>query len=92
MHYEISYDLRKPGRDYSKLIPAIKGLGDWAHPLGSVWIVDTRHNATQIRDHLAQHMDANDGLLVTRIGGEAAWTGLQLDVTKWLTDKLSRAA
>lgn len=92
MLYEISYDLRKPGRDYSRLYEAIKGYGDWAHPLDSVWIISASQTAVQVRDHLKSRMDANDGLLVTRMSGEAAWMGLNDEVSKWLHDKLGRAA
>lgn len=91
MVYEITYDLRNPGRDYSKLTEAIRSLGDWAHPLESVWVVQTHSSSAQIRDHLRQYMDANDGLLVARLSGEAAWMGLNADVGKWLAEKLRAA-
>lgn len=29
----ITYDLKEPGQDYSELYEAIKGLGDWQHPI-----------------------------------------------------------
>lgn len=35
----ITYDLKEPGQDYSELYEAIKGLGDWQHPLESMWLV-----------------------------------------------------
>jgi hypothetical protein len=90
--YQIDYDLRKPGRNYDSLITAIKAIGAWAHPLKSTWIVATTMTAIQLRDYLWKHMDATDGLLVTRLQSEAAWEGINPDVGKWLTEKVSRAA
>src|SRR4051812_27405333 len=81
---QIDYDLRKPGRNYDSLIPAIKGLGSWAHPLKSAWIVDTGLSTEQVRDRLRPHIDQNDGLLVTHLTGEMAWHGLAADVEEWL--------
>lgn len=92
MIHQIDYDLRKPGRDYNSLIPAIKALGSWAHPLKSTWVVDTQLNAAQVRDQLLDHIDQNDGLLVTRLSGESAWHGLADDVANWLRDHLGRTA
>jgi hypothetical protein len=89
--HQIDYDLRKPGRNYDDLLAAIKALGAWAHPLKSAWVVETLLTAHQVRDRLLQHIDANDGLLVTRLAGEAAWHGLVPDVAQWLRDRLGRA-
>ena len=74
--FEVSYDLRKPGRNYESLW---KRLGDWGatRVLQSVWIIDRQTTAAQIRDDLAHHIDTNDGLLVTGLTGEAAWRNLE---------------
>lgn len=74
--YEVSYDLRKPGRNYDSLYSR---LADWkaARALQSVWIIETDNSAVAIRDDLAKHIDANDGLLVTGLTGEAAWQRLE---------------
>jgi hypothetical protein len=92
--FEISYDLRKPGRNYSTLIDAIKKLsgGQWAHPLESVWIVESELNALQIVNYLRQYMDAGDGMLVTKVGDDAAWYNLDQAVILWIQQKFKRAA
>jgi hypothetical protein len=64
----ITYDLRKPGRDYATLIEAIKSLGRWGHVLESVWTVEAAYSAATVRDHLKQFVDTNDGLFVCRLG------------------------
>lgn len=92
--FEISYDLRKPGRDYASLIDAIKKMcgGNWAHPLESVWVVESQLTALQIVNHLRPYMDASDGMLVTKIGDDVAWFNLDPKVAAWLQQKASRAA
>jgi hypothetical protein len=90
--FQIDYDLRNPGRNYDSLIPAIKAVGSWAHPLKSTWLVESNLNAYQIAVYLRQHMDTNDGLLVTRLQGDAAWASLPADVVAWLQARFPIAA
>ncbi|PKM27771.1 MAG: SinR family protein [Gammaproteobacteria bacterium HGW-Gammaproteobacteria-12] len=74
--YMIGYDLNTPGKDYTKLIDAIKkAYPNWWHCLDSTWLVNTTSSAQQIRDHLKQFIDGNDKLLVATMGKGAAWTG-----------------
>jgi hypothetical protein len=85
--YIISYDLLKPGRDYSSLHEAIKALsGYWAKPLESFWIVRANSTAAAIRDYLKSHMDINDKLFVASVG--SAWAGSNLGdhIYKWLKE------
>jgi len=84
--YEVSYDLRNPGRNYESLW---KRLGEWGavRVLQSVWIIDRQTTAQQIRDDLQHHMDANDGILVTGLTGEAAWRHLETN-----SDRVLKAA
>lgn len=84
--YIISYDLRAD-RDYDELYEAIKSYGTWAHILESTWGVVTNKTATEIRDHLQKHMDADDGLFVVKSAGEAAWRNVLCE-DQWLKDKL----
>lgn len=87
--FQIDYDLRAPGRDYESLIEALRKFNRWCHPLKSTWVISTSLSAVQIRNHLLQYMDANDGLLVTRLQGEAAWNGLDNTVSTWLVGELA---
>ncbi len=93
--YQINYDLRK-NRDYSSLFKKIESYGTWARPLESCWIIATTQSASQVRDSLASVLDSDDGLLVTRLSGEAAWRGLDneqaSEMTIWLKQQLSQAA
>lgn len=84
--YIISYDLRNK-RDYAKLYEAIKSFGTWAHILESSWAVVTEQSATDIRDNLAKHVDNDDGLIVVKSAGGAAWHKV-LCKNEWLKDHL----
>ena len=89
--YQISYDLRKQ-RNYDALYERIKSYDNWCHALESSWVIVTSQSASQIRDYLKGAMDQDDGLLVTRLQGEAAWYGLDLERSNWLMQQLEREA
>lgn len=80
----ITYDLRKPGQDYTRLFAAIEALGTWWHCLESVWLVRTSMTSTQVRDALRPCLDANDSLMVAGLNGNWATFGLGGDCTDWL--------
>lgn len=87
--YLITYDLSQPGRDYSGLYEAIKGVGStWWHCLESNWIVKTNSNAVAIRDTILPHIDSNDKLLVVKLSGEGAWKGFDTECSNWLKNNL----
>ena len=85
--YLVTYDLNSPGQDYDALYARIKSY-KWAKITESSWAVSTSQTAVQVRDHLWAVMDANDKLLVSRMGA-SAWYGLPDDVTQWLKDNIS---
>ena len=68
--YIISYDLKKPDRDYTGLFEAIKGFDGWWHYLESTWIVKTGDDPNQIWEKLKPHIDENDNLLIIEAGKE----------------------
>lgn len=71
--YIISYDLYRPGQNYSDLATEIKRIGeDWDHPLSNVWIVDTGLTADEIRARLGEHLIPGDKLYVRQAGGDHA--------------------
>lgn len=91
MLYSINYDLKKPGRDYSGLYDAIKGVGAWWHYLGSTWLVDTKLDASAIWERLARHVDQNDRVLVIEVTADySGW--LPKDAWDWIKSRRSRAA
>jgi len=84
--YLVTYDLRAPGRDYSKLFAGIKKIANgWAHPLESMWLVRSSMTQGNIRDELKQHVDANDRLFIIEVKPKE-WASYNLDQSQvdWL--------
>jgi len=81
----VTYDLHKPQKDYTLLFKALKTY-NWAHPLGSVWFLKTNKSVSEIMEHLKQHTDADDRLIITTV---TDWHILRLDpaVVDWLKRK-----
>lgn len=77
MLYVISYDLRKPGRDYDALYDELERFN--ARPvLQSEWCLRVRNTtAARLRDHFYSFMDTNDRILVVAIDG-TGWAGRSL--------------
>jgi hypothetical protein len=87
--YLISYDLNRPGQDYTSLTEAIKAVaGTWWHHLDSTWIIKHTGPATAIRDALSRHIGVNDELLVVKLSGEGAWVGINEKGSGWLKEHL----
>lgn len=80
--YLITYDLNKPGQNYSDLYEAIKALGNYRHPLDSTWFVSTSKSASDIRDALKGEIDSSDKLFVTKV---ESWASFRMsDLADWL--------
>lgn len=87
MIYLVTYDLKSVNKDYSSLYDAIKGCGEWIHPLESVWIVDViarQLNADQITDILRANMTQNDTLFVCQIDGMNRNGWMAKNAWQWL--------
>lgn len=87
MVYLISYDLKYPGRDYTRLISEIKSLGSWAKPLESLWLVDTYLDTISIVSKLSA-LDLTDKLLVIRANNPWRSVRLDQDVANWMQQKV----
>lgn len=85
---ELTYDLRKPGRNYETLYTAIRAFGTYAKATESTWFVETNLSAGETLGRLRPHVDANDVLTVNECGSDWAFMNLSTDVAKWLTDRL----
>lgn len=91
MIFQVSYDLKKPDRDYTTLEKQIKSLGSWCHPVESTWFIDTiSDNVVYVRDSLLKTMDNSDALIVNAVkANSAAWFGLGDDVIAWIKQHLA---
>jgi hypothetical protein len=71
--YIISYDLYRPGNNYSDLTAEIKRLGDdWEHPLANLWIIETELSASEIRSSIGHFMMTGDKLYICEAGRDLA--------------------
>ncbi len=71
--YLISYDLYRPGDNYSEFTAEIKRLGeDWEHPLANLWIIDTYLSASEIRAALSEYLVTGDKLYINELGHDYA--------------------
>jgi len=89
MVYLITYDLNAEGQDYNLLYEKIKSLGEWFHPLESVWFLRPLLNilsATDISTTLRDDMDNNDSLFVVEISGKDRQGWMPKTAWKWLND------
>ena len=83
--YIITYDLNKPGQDYSGLDEKIKfHYPSCKRIMRSCWIIVTSATSEEIIDSLKDAIDCNDRLLVGPLGKPSAWKGLPDNITHWL--------
>ena len=80
----VTYDLHDPGRDYPKIQAELKKADSWAHPQGSVWLIDTKLTALEWRDRLQAVGDANDEYLVAQLQHNWAARNMDTPVASWL--------
>lgn len=92
--FAITYDLRKPGRNYNDLYDAIKqvaGDGYWQHPMESFWVVAVSDLSSRDADNLyvefRKYIDENDSLFVVRIdqGDRQGW--MPRSFWTWIKEK-----
>ena len=77
----VTYDLRKPGQDYTSLYEAIKSYPN-CHGLESVWFIQSTKKAEAIRDHLKRYIDSNDRLFVSSV--EHDWASWNVPCADWI--------
>ena len=83
--YLVAYDLRAPGRKYTRLHEVLKAQNGWWHHLESVWIVLSDRSADELFDLLRPHLDPNDRLFITALDpGKARQGWLPKDAWDWL--------
>jgi len=88
--YNVSYDLKKSGQDYSGLIAELKKTEAWNHLLGSTWLLYTVESAEQIFNRLKPHIDNNDNILIMQVvNNYSGW--LPNSDWEWISSALSTA-
>lgn len=80
----ITYDLKQPDKDYSKLYDAIKNAGSsWWHYLESVWIINTTLSVNECSRLIKTNIDENDTLFVVEITNQAHQGWLPSKAWEW---------
>jgi hypothetical protein len=78
--FSVSYDLLKPGQDYTALWARLRALGA-TRVLESQWALRGAYTATALRDDLVKYIDTNDRLLVIDVtNSQFAWHNLKADI------------
>lgn len=85
--YVVSYDLRAPKRDYQ---PLYERLAAWraVRALESVWLIEAESSALQVGVDLRNHIDKDDGLLVTPVSGRTAWSAIEPEAAEFLRNRV----
>lgn len=85
MMYMISYHLRaEDAAARENLENAVKRLGNWSRRMPTVWLVESKANAPQIRDFLKQHLGPQDALFIARISKNWAGRNLGDGFAEWM--------
>lgn len=71
----ISYDLRAPGRDYSRLYAELARISAAKITL-SDWVVELNQTAIQVRDVMRTYVDGNDRIAVVQLVDWASFNGM----------------
>lgn len=90
MHtYLVSYDLIRPGKDYTTLHTYLRTYGTRAKPLESMWLLKSSLGVEQLRNAIQEYMDANDKIFIVDITGKAAaWRNLSVEESAWIKNNL----
>lgn len=82
----VTYDLNKPGQDYSDFHKTIKSY-TWARLSESSYAIATTKNPKTVFEELSPHADKNDQLFVVTLGNSWFGRGPQ-DIYDWLHENL----
>lgn len=83
----VTYDLKKPGRDYTDLLTTIKSYS-WAMLSESSYAIRTDRTPEQVYNLLANHLDENDHIYVVNLKAPFWGYGPEV-VNEWLAENLS---
>jgi CRISPR/Cas system-associated endoribonuclease Cas2 len=78
----VTYDLKNPGRNYEPLHSLLKQY-NYCKGMESVWLLDTTHTPSQVRERIAQVVDGNDIVFVTKLASQA-WASRNFNCADWL--------
>ncbi|MEY4835631.1 MAG: hypothetical protein RI980_1746 [Bacteroidota bacterium] len=80
----ITYDLKKPGKDYTALYNVIKTAPKWWHYLESTWIIQTPESVDTWNSRLTKVLDQNDHILIVDITKRPRQGWLPKEAWDWI--------
>lgn len=83
----ITYDLNRPGQNYTDLLDKIKSYGSWARLSESSYAVATQNTPQTVYSQLSPHLDNSDTLYIVTLKRPYSGQGPQ-DVNNWLEANL----
>jgi hypothetical protein len=81
MVYVVTYELRRPGKDYANLYTLLRQFTH-CHNSTSCWFIDSTQTAEQIRDGATHHIDTNDMFFVAPL--HRSWAAWNTTCAAWL--------
>ena len=91
MHtFIVSYDPIGPGVKHDRIVAKLSSYPKAVQALTATWFVQTNDTAVRIALAMEEILDDDDGLIVNRVGWEAAWSAsIARDIDAWLLDHLN---
>ena len=83
----VTYDLKKPGQDYSNFLNRIRSY-EWARLSESSYAIQTNEAPSAVYTEMRQHLNPNDNIDVVNLKRPYAGYGSQV-VNEWLESRLS---
>ena len=80
----VSYDLKVPGRDYSRLYDVLRTADNWWHFLESTWVLSTRDTVQVWSNRIQGVIDPNDRFIVVDITDKPRNGWLPKNAWEWL--------
>jgi hypothetical protein len=91
MHtYIVSFDPIGPGAKLDGIVERLSSYPSAVQALNATWFVQTDDTAFKVAAAMEEILDDDDGLIVNRVGWEAAWSAsIAPDIDAWLLDHLN---
>jgi hypothetical protein len=80
----VTYDLKKPGADYTGLYEVLKTAPNWYHFLDSCWLLSTNETPSQWFEKVRSKIDQNDNIFIVDISRQPRQGWLNKDVWDWI--------
>jgi len=92
MIYLISFESNEMLHDYSQVVERIKSLGDYQHPMTTLWFVNVNISIDEIYDIVKPLLREKDRLFITEIKDGQNWQGwLAKSFWLWLNKGMVRS-